>query len=208
MPDAGASRKRDMSRYIKSAVGAGKVLGAPAGPCRKCDTCADSRPSRARPARSASRVRVGRADEAEHAVTTGLRDAMKESSAHRSPSEFSIPDRRPAQSHRRPGSKFALQNRGFPASSCGREDGGFHHRHVGDSTLRSSAKRRLCAIDSRTGFAARRVGLGRRTEAPASFAMQARADGAFQKRYDMTVTYGEIFMSPACYLCNTHPKRG
>jgi hypothetical protein len=38
--------------------------------------------------------------------------------------------------------------------------------------------------------------------------MQAQANGTIQKRDDTTVTYGEIFISPACYLCNTRPKTG
>jgi hypothetical protein len=63
-------------------------------------------------------------------------------------------------------------------------------------------------LDSRPGFDPRRVDFSRRTGNSAAFAMQRRANEAFSKNLYITISYGEIFASRACYLCNTQPKTG
>ena len=85
-----------------------------AGPCRKCDTCADHRPPRVHPAWAASRARVGRADQADAHWRLGFATPSRNHSRiARGPSiRFSI--LAPAESHRRPEFRFALQNKAFP----------------------------------------------------------------------------------------------
>jgi len=76
------------------------------------------------------------------------------------------------------------------------------------SNSRSSAIPRACALDSRAGFGAQRVILGRKTVSATAFAMHARPNGTISKSYLITNTYDEISKAAACYLCNTHPKTG
>ena len=63
-------------------------------------------------------------------MRTRLRDAVRESFAHRSRSVLSILDRRVRRFLSPPRIQVSPAKQGFPAFSCGRQDGGLHRRHV------------------------------------------------------------------------------
>jgi len=67
---------------------------------------------------------------------------------------------------------------------------------------------RMQASDSRAGFAVETVDLRRRTGARAAFAMHAAANGTIREYLYITETCAEVLRRSACYLCNTHRKRG
>jgi hypothetical protein len=65
-----------------------------------------------------------------------------------------------------------------------------------------------CASDSRAGFGAQALIWGGKLGLADLFAMQMQAKGTFRENSFITMAYGEILQSVACYLCNTFWKTG
>src|SRR5262245_7604434 len=115
MPDADASRKRDIQRYIKSAVGAGKVLRARGGTVSKMRHLRGS-PAAARPSGLGciEIPGVGRADQANARWRLGFAMPSRNHPRIARGRSFRFSILAPAESHRRPEFRLALRNKAFP----------------------------------------------------------------------------------------------
>lgn len=182
-------------------------LPRPAKACPKCDTCVDSRPDAALPpvlnggrerCRAILQHQTRRHDLVKPARNRTFIAAMRDSI---------LGGRAPAPRRHCVRFKLSLRDRTFSHVRARREF---------CAPVRARAHRcqltriieRMSASDSRAGFAVGAVDLRRTTGAKAAFAMHAGANGTIREYLCITMACDKILRRSACYLCNTHRKRG